>query len=545
MKVFPRILFLAAFSLFFVSFFGLSVEAQTSIDVDIRINTLFDLVNAYRIENNLSSFKPSPKLTEVADWMARDMAEKNYFSHTDSFGRDPFVRMSDLGYAYNTWKGENLAAGPDDPALVLELWKNSPGHNANILNSNFTVMGLERSYNVNTTYGWYWAQEFGGYLETEAVLNSINNSPTGFLDGADCTHSWGWARDIDTTPPARVRIFRDGAEGRGGTFLEELTAGSNRSDIGLNVGFDWAIPNSLKDGVNHSLYVYGVDTDGGTNILLSGSPRTITCSSSFQTSLPADLIISSFGFSPSTPRVGDAVTFNGVVKNIGSGNAGSFFVNFRLDVANNGTWDVNPGQLAIDSLASSLIGGEKLFTVSWNEIWTATVGTHNVEICTDAGGGVLESNEANNCNSLVFVIRSSTTPAIPSSPEAPASPSVIQEGALIRSQGDIDIWIVKYVGTKKFRRLVLSPHVFDSYGHLRWDAVIEVERSILDTFVTSDLVRAESDSRVYRLFPLGDSGIKRWISTAGAFTRNGFDWDAVYTINSIDRDSYIEGETYD
>lgn len=524
-----------------------SAQTQEAVNVDLRIKTLFDLVNAYRAQNGLVLFKPSSKLTEVADWMARDMAAKNYFSHTDSLGRDPFARMSDLGYTYNTWKGENLAAGPDDAKTTLDLWKNSPGHNANILNANFTVMGLGRAYNVNTIYGWYWTQEFGGYLENEAFLNPVNNPPTGFYDGADCTHSWGWARDVDTTPPVRVKIFRDGADGAGGVFVAELTAGTNRSDLGMNLGFDWAIPNSLKDGVSHTMYTYGVDSDGGPNTLLSGSPKAITCAPSTQTSSPADLIITSLRFTPSSPQLAEKVTFDGVVKNTGAGNAASFFVNLRLDIDNNGTWDVNPGQILIVSLATSLAGGEKLFTVTWNEIWTTTVGTHKVEMCADAGSSIAESNEANNCLALTFSVASTATPSTPPSPEfVPSLPDTlsITEGALIRAQGDTDIWIVKYVGLKKFKRLILSPSVFNSYGHLRWDAVIEVDPAMLGTFITSDLVRAEGDTRVYRLFPSGDMGTKRWITTADAFIRNGFDWDAVYTINFIDRDSYIEGETY-
>ena len=37
--------------------------------------------------------------------------QKAYFSHTDSLGRDPWTRMCYFGYCYNTWKGENIAAG--------------------------------------------------------------------------------------------------------------------------------------------------------------------------------------------------------------------------------------------------------------------------------------------------------------------------------------------------------------------------------------------------------------------------------------------------
>ena len=93
------------------------------------------------------------------------MAEKDYFSHTDSLGRDPFQRMADSGYTYNAWKGENLAAGSDTPQLTFQLWRDSPGHNANMLNPNFVVVGLAKAHDPDSTYGWYWAAEFGGYDE--------------------------------------------------------------------------------------------------------------------------------------------------------------------------------------------------------------------------------------------------------------------------------------------------------------------------------------------------------------------------------------------
>jgi len=115
------------------------------------------------------------------------------------------------------------------------------------------------------------------------------------------------------------------------------------------------------------------------------------------------------------------------------------------------------------------------------------------------------------------------------------------QGGLLRVKGGTDVWIVKYVGDKKFKRLILSPHVFNSYGHLKWENVIEVEPSVLDEYTTSDLIRAEGDAKVYRLFPQGDTGTKRWISTMEAFTSMGFDWDAIYEINQVDRDSYIDG----
>lgn len=133
-----------------------------------------------------------------------------------------------------------------------------------------------------------------------------------------------------------------------------------------------------------------------------------------------------------------------------------------------------------------------------------------------------------------FVFSFSPSPTFNTNP-------TISEGALIRAKSGIDIYIVKYVGSKKFKRLILSPSVFNNYGHLRWGDVIDVDQSVLNSFTTSELVKAVGDEKVYKLYPMGDTGEKRWVKTGGAFTRMGFDWDAIYEINQFDRDSYITG----
>jgi uncharacterized protein YkwD len=130
--------------------------------LDGEETAVLDLINQHRAANGLGTLSINGTLSNAARWMSDDMANNNYFSHTDSQGRDPFVRLADFGYTYNTWKGENLAAGIDSAQEAFDLWKGSPGHNANMLNPNFTVIGIARSYGASSTFGWYWSTEFGG-----------------------------------------------------------------------------------------------------------------------------------------------------------------------------------------------------------------------------------------------------------------------------------------------------------------------------------------------------------------------------------------------
>ena len=87
----------------------------------------------------------------------------------------------------------------------------------------------------------------------------------------------------------------------------------------------------------------------------------------------------------------------------------------------------------------------------------------------------------------------------------------VVDGDLIRNpsaagMAQFDIYIVKLAGAKKFKRLILSPHVFESYKHFdkngdgnNWNDVMDVSQAVMDGYVTSDLVREISTDPVYRL----------------------------------------------
>ena len=114
-------------------------------------------------------------------------------------------------------------------------------------------------------------------------------------------------------------------------------------------------------------------------------------------------------------------------------------------------------------------------------------------------------------------------------------------------EGDVtyypyDVFIVKIVGTKTFKRLILNPEVFESYGHLEWGNIQTISADTVDGYTTSDLVRELNDSKVYKLTPDGDVGTKGWVNmTAAEFESEGYDWDSIYVINVTDRDNYTTG----
>ncbi len=146
--------------------------------LDAEEQAFLELINEYRVASGLNPLSLNSNLNEAARWMSQDMATNDYISHTDSLGREPSQRMASFGYSYNTWRAENLAAGIDAAHVAFELWKDSPGHNASMLNGNFKVIGIARSYGEGTVHGWYWATDFGGQGDPVPPANVVTVEPT-------------------------------------------------------------------------------------------------------------------------------------------------------------------------------------------------------------------------------------------------------------------------------------------------------------------------------------------------------------------------------
>ena len=141
-----------------------TTTAATPLDTEEQ--AFLTLINNYRQQNGRGALTVDTKLQDASEWMSVDMGVNAYFSHTDSLDRDPFVRMSAFGYNYNTWKGENLAAGYQTAQSVFAGWQSSLGHNANMLGSNYTAIGIARAQTVGSPFGWYWTTDFGGFVSS-------------------------------------------------------------------------------------------------------------------------------------------------------------------------------------------------------------------------------------------------------------------------------------------------------------------------------------------------------------------------------------------
>lgn len=92
-----------------------------------------------------------------------DMYERDYFDHDNPDGLDPFQRMEEAGFS-GSYMGENIAYGQQNPEQVMEAWVDSDGHCSNIMNPNYTLIGVGYYPGAESRRDGkqhFWTQNFG------------------------------------------------------------------------------------------------------------------------------------------------------------------------------------------------------------------------------------------------------------------------------------------------------------------------------------------------------------------------------------------------
>ena len=115
-----------------------------------------EMISRYRREHGLSTVRTDPQLTAMAERQAKAMAASGIMDHdvAGSFSS----RIAD---AHTDSAAENIAAGTKTWADTLRLWKNSPGHNANLLLADADLIGVAVARNDQTRFKTFWSMEIG------------------------------------------------------------------------------------------------------------------------------------------------------------------------------------------------------------------------------------------------------------------------------------------------------------------------------------------------------------------------------------------------
>ena len=107
----------------------------------ITPQNIVDLTNQTRQNLGLSELKVNTKLAAAAEAKANDMIGKQYFAHTSPSGTTPWDWLARAGYDY-VYAGENLAVHYSSTEEEHDGWLASPTHRANIVNHNYTEIGV-------------------------------------------------------------------------------------------------------------------------------------------------------------------------------------------------------------------------------------------------------------------------------------------------------------------------------------------------------------------------------------------------------------------
>jgi hypothetical protein len=169
---------------------------------------------------------------------------------------------------------------------------------ANTCSSAFRINGwITYTWDTTETYNnirdYYTATESSSAISNAlspllqsdpcAAVPINNHASRGSLDNTqNCNVVWGWAQDQDIGDwPIKVDFYVDASSG-GSAWAGNATADSLRTDLCTPIGscrhgFGFNIPTRYRDGQQHMLYAYALDSDGVHYSVLSGSPKAFTC----------------------------------------------------------------------------------------------------------------------------------------------------------------------------------------------------------------------------------------------------------------------------
>ena len=142
-----------------VSYFSINKNGRSR---SLTADHIIQATNEERIAAGLVPLITNEQLNASAHTKADDMIARQYFEHISPDGKGVSDLGAQVGYDYIIM-GENLALGDFNTTKdLLDAWMNSAGHRANILNKDYSDIGVavvQGEYNGKTT--WFAVQHFG------------------------------------------------------------------------------------------------------------------------------------------------------------------------------------------------------------------------------------------------------------------------------------------------------------------------------------------------------------------------------------------------
>ncbi len=133
------------------------------------------LTNQVRSNLGLNILQENEQLNESAMYKAQDMLINQYFAHTSPNGQKLSNWMNKANYNYK-FAGENLAIGFDTAESVIDAWKKSPTHYSNIIDPDYTDIGVGAISGQYQSYDTILiAQHFGSKKEIN-IARPVENT---------------------------------------------------------------------------------------------------------------------------------------------------------------------------------------------------------------------------------------------------------------------------------------------------------------------------------------------------------------------------------
>ncbi len=123
------------------------------------ISTVLYVINGYRKAEGIKPLQLDSQLTEIACARAEEIAWSGNHTHRRPNGRSCFTILTDAGIDEGI-AGENIGWGYESAEDVCNAWKNSETHYKNIMNPEFTKIGIGVAADPDPEGKLCWAQIF-------------------------------------------------------------------------------------------------------------------------------------------------------------------------------------------------------------------------------------------------------------------------------------------------------------------------------------------------------------------------------------------------
>ena len=297
------------------------------------------LLNEQRVNNGLSPLTADSTLTAAA--MQRAAETVIYFSHTRPDGSRCFTAFD------GAWRGENIAAGQADPDEVITGWMNSTGHRKNILEANYTGVGVG-CFNYKGIN--FWVQCFSDITADGSVRTGTASATAAVSASTDYINMSGRLAENTFSSAGETTTF---------------TVSNN------NVGWTYITATVDSSSFNYSSSSSAAKVDPTGNVTVAGGGTAIITAATKKGSLSVSDTLTSTA--PSlTPSITSITAGSGKVDLSWSSVSGA--ANYAVYYTANGKWYNAGTTTALKMTVSGLTGGTRYgFAVKayLNGAWTS------------------------------------------------------------------------------------------------------------------------------------------------------------------------------